>query len=141
MPKKKQVSKKKAKEITVRDETMNATVTAFVGSEEEILNSFKCFMHPDEEDKLKERILDGNTGAEFLLLEFDNSLCYTVYFKKEHINDGVITHEFFHAVCRMLNDKGILFSEQTEEVYAYVLGFMVNKFKAEYNKSLKKRGK
>lgn len=40
---------------------------------------------------------------------------------------GIIAHESLHATSYILSHRGIYFSEETEEVYSYLLAYIVNK--------------
>lgn len=49
-----------------------------------------------------------------------------------------ISHECFHATMGVLQAKGIAYCEESEECFAYVLGYLTQKvwdFKQEYDKN------
>jgi hypothetical protein len=41
---------------------------------------------------------------------------------------GYVAHEALHATSFMLNSKNIIFNDDTEEVYAYTLGYITSLF-------------
>jgi hypothetical protein len=58
-----------------------------------------------------------------------NSKMLMIRFKEKKPKDGLIAHEAFHAAFRILNSIGINPSYETEEAYAYLLDYIVNKIK------------
>ena len=56
---------------------------------------------------------DGN--IQFLWLFFDITVC----------NTGVICHESFHATFALLQRKGVVLSDISEEAFAYTLEYIV----------------
>jgi hypothetical protein len=66
-----------------------------------------------------------NTDAVFWVHQKNN--IWFMVFNKNKINHGTIAHECFHATARILQRKGIMYSEETEEAYAYLLDFLVTK--------------
>jgi hypothetical protein len=52
-----------------------------------------------------------------------------IRFFDKNPDNGLIAHECFHAVYSILSNKGIQLSQETEEVYAYLLQFLINKIK------------
>jgi hypothetical protein len=48
-------------------------------------------------------------------------------FNVNKISYGTIAHECFHATHAILKRKGIIYSDETEEAYAYLLDFLVTK--------------
>lgn len=50
-----------------------------------------------------------------------------IFLQKEYINNiGIIVHEAFHATEFILDFVGIKHSDETSEVYAYLLQYIVN---------------
>ena len=66
-----------------------------------------------------------NTDAVFWVHQKNN--IWFIAFNKNKISHGTIAHECFHATVRVLQRKGIMYSEETEEAYAYMLDFLVGK--------------
>lgn len=54
---------------------------------------------------------------------------FVIIIFKDLDNIGIIAHECLHATSYILSNRGIYFSEETEEVYAYLLGYIVNEIK------------
>jgi hypothetical protein len=65
----------------------------------------------------------ATTDALFWVCSKKNA--WFIAFNKGKINPGTIAHECFHATCRILKQKGILYTEDTEEAYAYLLDYLV----------------
>jgi hypothetical protein len=53
------------------------------------------------------------------------------------LEDDIIAHECLHATSSVLQEAGLKHTEETEEVYAYYLGFLVRKI----NENIEKRNK
>lgn len=85
---------------------------------------YDCLFHadllknPDKETWL-------NIHAVFWVCSKRNS--WFIAFSKDKINPGTIAHECFHATCRILKQKGMVYSEDSEEAYAYLLDYLVTK--------------
>lgn len=52
-----------------------------------------------------------------------------------NMSDEIILHEFFHATCSIMNMVGIKLSEDSEEAYAYLHGWLYSNFIKLYKKS------
>lgn len=52
---------------------------------------------------------------------------YHLMIFKEDAPVNQIAHECFHAVCHMMREKGVPFSEDTEEVFAYALDYLIKR--------------
>lgn len=50
-----------------------------------------------------------------------------VYIKNAR-DSNTVAHEIFHAVYKILTDKGIICSDNSEEAYAYLIGFVTEQF-------------
>ena len=66
-----------------------------------------------------------NTDAVFWVHQKNNM--WFIAFNKNKISNGTIAHECLHATFRILQRKGIMYSEETEEAYAYMIDFLVSK--------------
>lgn len=98
----------------------------YIGSENESKSDAKDFL----------KSCDGM----FVYLAKDD---YYVVLLELDIVTSVIAHESFHLVCKVLREKGIYLSEDTEEAYAYTLDHVVEKivgFQKKAKKQIKKGG-
>ena len=50
---------------------------------------------------------------------------WNLVFTNSKINSEILAHESLHAVKAILESKSVPFNNDTEEVYAYLLGFIV----------------
>lgn len=58
-----------------------------------------------------------------------------IVFNKESVTSHeVVAHEALHATAFILEDSGINFCEETEEAYAYLLGYIVGEIHKLTNK-------
>lgn len=73
-------------------------------------------------------------------VEFNGVFCYKkngvdviLGFEKNKITQGLIAHECLHAVCYIMDYIRMPLSEESEEAYTYLLGYLVD----EVNKLIK----
>lgn len=53
---------------------------------------------------------------------------------KENPEHSTVAHEFLHATFFILNDRGLSLEAGSEEAYAYLLGYLLDKFYSKINK-------
>ncbi len=63
----------------------------------------------------------------------------TIFFKINDLSEGIVAHESLHAITIILEHKTISYSKETEETYAYTLGWLTNKVYELHKVALKKR--
>lgn len=85
---------------------------------------YNCFYYADKSIDVIEEDWTQTTGV-FWVHKKNN--IWFIAFNYNKITHGTIAHECFHATCRILKMKGIFYSEDTEEAYAYLLDFLVVK--------------
>jgi hypothetical protein len=51
----------------------------------------------------------------------------TMLFALDVVHVGTVAHECFHAAYWYLNGKGLVISDDSEEAYAYMIDFLVDK--------------
>ena len=96
-------------------------------TDDELYDELKIRFTKEEFEHAYMTCLDKRSDACFVIKDgfpiirfFDNDPDY-----------GLIAHECFHAVYCILNSKRIELCQETEEVYAYLLQYLVNKIKKE----------
>lgn len=94
-------------------------VRVVVGSEEDLLSVAECEGWRDEAVKA----IDGvdNYLAFTLRLESGDSVIFLPDKNREGVAFPVVVHELVHAVGHILRNIGVEYSEDSEEVYAYVI--------------------
>lgn len=85
---------------------------------------YEALYHTDTLNGTKKETWEGTSGL-FWINEKHNS--WFMAFNASKISYGTIAHECYHATCRILKRKGIFYSEETEEAYAYLLDYLVTK--------------
>lgn len=81
-----------------------------------------------EWDKYEDTVISAVSCQSLANFSF-NSKMLMIRFKEKEPKDGLIAHEAFHASFRILNSIGLNPSYETEEAYAYLLDYIVNKIK------------
>lgn len=85
---------------------------------------YDCLFHTDLLDGTTKEIWN-NTSAVFWTNDKHNA--WFIAFDKTKINHGTIAHECLHATFRILKKKGIIYTDESEEAFAYLLDFLVTK--------------
>lgn len=67
--------------------------------------------------------------------------CCVVFFNLKTVSQGTISHECFHIVNYILKARGLTLSDDSEETYCYLLGFLVDHVNAAYRKAILKKNK
>lgn len=86
-------------------------------------------------DELKHRFTKEEFESSYMSsLDRRSDACFVVKdgfpvirFFDKNPDAGLIAHECFHATCFILESKKIALCNETEEVYAYLLQYLVNK--------------
>ena len=100
-------------------------------TDEELYNSIgsEHFTKEDFEECYNDWTMDARVVSHptkgFIIMRFRNII-------EEH---GIIAHEAFHAAYTLLDKVGMRCNYETEEAYAYLIGFLTNKI-AEINYEL-----
>ena len=92
------------------------------------------FSKKEEIEKIFPQLFDPATGGYSFQLDRDedNASIWFIWINTSHIHyylfiNNMIAHESFHVIKNYLVEKGILLSDETEECYAYNLGWLVGK--------------
>lgn len=104
----------------------NIDVLFCCGSKEELEQALK--KHLDKEDAkdaytvMVRDIRDNTLGRSAILNSGQTALWI------QDINDkGTIVHEIFHVVCYIMERSGISLCHESDEAYAYLIGYITNK--------------
>ena len=90
--------------------------------------------HPvDDLDGLISAINPNNAGKYYAITATHSGDVY-VFFNPNGMNKGTIAHEIFHATCYITKHIGLPLTAESEEAYAYLLGYIT----VEFYKQLKK---
>jgi len=119
---------KKVKKIYLNDPLFESYIYVFIGEDrKELFESIlKTVDDKENENLLKQRIFNLESYAEFLEFEADNGMTLNIiWFDKQFFSESAVAHEFFHAVMQILKRRGITYSEGSEEIYAYLMGFYI----------------
>lgn len=79
-------------------------------------------------DKYEDAVI-GSVSCQYPGSFTRSSQFMIIRFKEKKPKDGLIAHEAFHAAFYILNSIGLYASYETEEAYAYLLDYIVNKIK------------
>ena len=91
-------------------------------STESILKHVKKIYGRNAPDDLFD--LDEYTDARVVIY---NGCPRAVIFKGD-VTPPIVSHEMLHVVCSLLNNRGLRFSEDSEEAFCYLLGYLVKEF-------------
>lgn len=81
---------------------------------------------------------DGNNAEVFTLKHSTTGAAIFCLCFWEDIDVGLIMHESLHLIHAILRDRGIEFTEESEEAFAYYLGYYGGSIYTEINKRFKK---
>ncbi len=79
----------------------------------------------DDEDK--SHIDFSHKVGKCLMLKGGQTILWLSRFNGDRFSICTLAHELFHAVCFKLDHVGVEFCEESEESYAYLLDWMMNK--------------
>lgn len=84
----------------------------------------------------KEHSFKGYSGLTFV--DVSEDICHIVLKCDATLN--IVSHECFHATCGILRQRGIELTEYSEEAFAYLHGFIVEKVWNELEKCRNGKG-
>jgi hypothetical protein len=135
--KQKKNNKSSLKIFNIEDKTLKTVINVLIGSREEICEFFLKRMETLEDyNDITKFIRDKSTNAVFQELDdkkTDQTL-FMICVVKDRMDEGIIAHEFNHAIFRTLSYKGIEYSKETEEIFCYSLSFFINEFYKKWRK-------
>jgi hypothetical protein len=102
-----------------------------VGQDFEIMKSDFKASYPNHEHGFKGGELDETCDGLTRLL--NNVNVVMVIFSKENPEVSHIVHELFHATSAYMRRIGMPHGRKSEEAYAYLIGFLTEKFFEQYN--------
>lgn len=82
---------------------------------------YKAFKRLDAHKECDWDFLDGANACFYI----SNSCHWILAFKHDCTSAGSIAHECFHAVSAIMRNKGVVFCEESEESFAYLLDYIV----------------
>lgn len=104
----------------------NTDLLLVVGSTEELKASLGEHLDAENADAaykmMAEDIKENTTGRTTLL-----GGGQVVLWLSNASREGVTAHEIFHAVCFIMEKVGIGFSDESEEAFAYLIGYVTDK--------------
>lgn len=97
------------------------------GDKEQLIKEVRKY-HTEEE---LEGVLEGFTfkedGKTVYDAKFNTFFIWMPEKPKTAQEAGTLAHEVFHATCAMLENIGMSLSDDSEEAYAYTIGFITEK--------------
>lgn len=97
------------------------------GGKEQLMRELRKY-HTEEEVK---GVLEGFTfkenGKTVYDAKFNTFFIWMPEKPKTAQEAGTLAHEIFHATCAMLENMGMALSDDSEEAYAYTIGFITEK--------------
>jgi len=125
------MSMKKKENITVRyinEPVFKADITLVISKWEDFIKEIKNILVADKFKELEEMIKEKNkdTGKWYLATQFPFPGGGSVIWANENIDTGTLVHELVHTAHHLLDTRSVPLSEDTEEVYAYLIEFLFN---------------
>jgi len=125
-------SRRVLRTFTVRDPVFRATIHMCVGPYLEFAEWYRCHYKdnttavdgPEPLGKMIELINDGCDGVREWFL----------WFPSTRAESQTVGHECLHAVIHILNDRGVRFAPDSEEVYTYYLSFLIREVEKFFNR-------
>lgn len=120
----------------INNEVYSYTVGFFLCDQPRMVKELikRCKSNKDEIKKIYSYLFDPATGGYSFQLERDedNATIWFIWLNTSHLHydlflNNIISHEAFHVIKDYLVGKGIILSDETEECYAYNLGWLVGK--------------
>ena len=70
---------------------------------------------------------DSSTGRSFSITDSGPFLLWMPRIPETAVEFGTLSHEIFHTVCFVMKGIGAEFSDDSEEPYAYLVGYLTEK--------------
>lgn len=128
---KKSLRPNKVVDFIIEDDIFNKLLHVFVGKYEDVVKYFnkKKYYPP----LLGENVFQKNYGGLFIQLEAPDNDTANILWLSEY-REGYLSHECMHATHTFLKQNDIKLSDETQEVYAYYMGFLTKSIRKELNK-------
>lgn len=109
------------KRFKIKDEVYNTVIYISLGGE---LKSFEKYLM--KQTKCKMNIEPGTTDQDlFEALTYYNGRMIGIWFKHVKPHVSTVAHESLHATYHILNSCGMKLNTESEEAFAYHLGWLV----------------
>lgn len=97
------------------------------GNEKELRKSLSKYHSKEEVDRLVDEVDFSNKGN-VVYDSYNKAFFLWMPEKPKTSKDlGFLIHEVFHATCAVMSAIGIKLSDDSEEAYAYLIGFLTEK--------------
>ena len=115
------MDKKKLKFYPIENKFFKAPLSLYVGDWQEYNKEMKRLY--------KENIVDGQLVCNSRQAKywFDGAFSYKVMFLPELKNISMLVHELCHYCFDVLQTKGVIISQENDEVFAYMFEYMFDK--------------
>ena len=109
-----------------------------IGDEGELNKGLTKFLGKEKADEVtgKLEILDTSRGKTYINTKDNIFFVWLPELPNDNERFGFLIHELFHATVAALNSIGAIPSDDSEEVYAYVLGYLTERMLTEFNASI-----
>jgi hypothetical protein len=119
LQKKKQPKKLKSYSFSIKDEIFNVSLFIYIGERKETEKLITKKHKIDPPLLLSEEY----AGCSMELKADDGSHIFLIWVLNEDAE--FLVHESFHSVCRILENRELKLNTETEELYAYYLGYII----------------
>ena len=121
---------KKSKPIVrfVHCSLFNADVTLVVCQHEDFLKEAKKFLQKEKYESLEKMVEKRGKDDSCLATQFPFEDGASIIWARPKLGFGTLVHEVVHAAHHLLECRDIPLSDDTEEVYAYLIEFLFNGF-------------
>ncbi len=97
------------------------------GDEQQTRDVLRLYFDAEEIDELVEEISFSECGKTVYVKKFNSLLVWLPGRPKTAQEVGFLVHELFHATYAVMCNAGISLSEDSEEIFAYAIGFLAEK--------------
>ncbi len=118
--------KKKAIIKWTRCDLFNADIVLIVCPWEDLLGAAKEALTKEKFETLSKQYETHGHDPYSLALQFPFGGGGSLIWGKPHATVGTLVHEITHAAHHLLKQRSVPLSEDTEEVYAYMIEFLFN---------------
>lgn len=113
----------------LKDPVFKTGITFLIGSKKEMYDTLCDRLNLNNKEETKKMVMDSDYDGKTCFFDTKDGVEFViVLFDIKKFRYDVVAHELFHAIHDRLKNHGMVYTTDSEEAFAYLLGWYTKEF-------------